>query len=125
METTLVILKPSAVLHGYVGQIVQRFQQKGLVIRGMKMMQLGEPILREHYAHLTDRPFFPRSAQIHDGVTRDRDGIVGKRCGQRGQNDDRSNQRTQGPAGYNTRRLQRQRPGKHRSRIRLRRQCRD
>ncbi len=59
METTLVILKPSAVLHGYVGQIVQRFQQKGLVIRGMKMMQLGEPILREHYAHLTDRPFFP------------------------------------------------------------------
>lgn len=48
METTLVILKPSAVLHGYVGQIVQRFQQKGLVIRGMKMMQLGEPILREH-----------------------------------------------------------------------------
>ncbi len=48
METTLVILKPSAVLHGYVGQIVQRFQQKGLVIRGMKMMQLDEKI-----------PFFP------------------------------------------------------------------
>ncbi|MDE6223156.1 MAG: nucleoside-diphosphate kinase [Muribaculaceae bacterium] len=59
METTLVILKPSAVLHGYVGPIVQRFQQKGLVIRGMKMMQLNEPILREHYAHLVDRPFFP------------------------------------------------------------------
>lgn len=59
METTLVILKPSAVLHGYVGQIVQRFQQKGLVIRGMKMMQLGDEILKEHYAHLVDRPFFP------------------------------------------------------------------
>lgn len=59
METTLVILKPSAVLHGYVGQIVQRFQQKGLIIRGMKMMQLGETILNEHYAHLIDRPFFP------------------------------------------------------------------
>ncbi|MBD5178101.1 MAG: nucleoside-diphosphate kinase [Muribaculaceae bacterium] len=59
METTLVILKPSAVLHGYVGPIVQRFQQKGLVIRGMKMMQLNETILREHYAHLVDRPFFP------------------------------------------------------------------
>lgn len=59
METTLVILKPSAVLHGYVGQIVQRFQQKGLVIRGMKMMNLGEELLREHYAHLVDRPFFP------------------------------------------------------------------
>ncbi len=59
METTLVILKPSAVLHGYVGQIVQRFQQKGLVIRGMKMMDLSEELLREHYAHLVDRPFFP------------------------------------------------------------------
>lgn len=59
METTLVILKPSAVLHGYVGPIVQRFQQKGLVIRGMKMMQLNETILREHYTHLVDRPFFP------------------------------------------------------------------
>lgn len=59
METSLVILKPSAVLHGYVGPIVQRFQQKGLVIRGMKMMQLNETILREHYAHLVDRPFFP------------------------------------------------------------------
>lgn len=59
METTLVILKPSAVLHGYVGQITQRFQQKGLVIRGMKMMQLNESILNEHYAHLIDRPFFP------------------------------------------------------------------
>lgn len=59
METTLVILKPSAVLHGYVGPIVQRFQQKGLVIRGVKMMQLDEAILREHYAHLVDRPFFP------------------------------------------------------------------
>lgn len=59
METSLVILKPSAVLHGYVGQIITRFQQKGLVIRGMKMMQLTEELLREHYAHLVDRPFFP------------------------------------------------------------------
>jgi len=59
METTLVILKPSAVLHGFVGQIVQRFQQKGLIVSGMKMMQLDESVLREHYAHLADRPFFP------------------------------------------------------------------
>lgn len=59
METTLVILKPSAILHGYVGQILQRFQQKGLVITGMKMMQLSDEILHEHYAHLVERPFFP------------------------------------------------------------------
>lgn len=59
METTLVILKPSALLHGHVGAIIERFQRKGLIIRGMKMMQLDQPILREHYAHLVDRPFFP------------------------------------------------------------------
>lgn len=59
METTLVILKPSAILHGYVGQILQRFQQKGLIITGMKMMQLSDEILHEHYAHLVERPFFP------------------------------------------------------------------
>ena len=59
METSLVILKPSAILHGYAGQIITRFQQKGLVIRGMKMIQLSDELLREHYAHLLDRPFFP------------------------------------------------------------------
>lgn len=59
MEQTLAILKPSAVERGLVGEIVQRIQQKGLIISGMKMMQLNEEILREHYAHLVDKPFFP------------------------------------------------------------------
>lgn len=44
---------------GLVGQILNRFQQKGLIIAGIKMMQLDEAILREHYAHLVDKPFFP------------------------------------------------------------------
>ncbi|MDE6491426.1 MAG: nucleoside-diphosphate kinase [Muribaculaceae bacterium] len=59
MEKTLVILKPSAVLHGYAGQVITRFQQKGLIVAGLKMMMLNEDILREHYAHLVDKPFFP------------------------------------------------------------------
>lgn len=59
METTLVIIKPSGIQRSLAGKIISRFEQKGLVIVGMKMMQLNEPILREHYAHLTDRPFFP------------------------------------------------------------------
>lgn len=59
MEQTLVILKPSAILRGFAGQIINRFQQKGLIIAGMKMMMLDERILREHYAHLVDKPFFP------------------------------------------------------------------
>ena len=59
MEQTLVILKPSAVERGLVGEVISRIQTKGLIITGMKMMQLDEKILREHYAHLVDRPFFP------------------------------------------------------------------
>ena len=59
MEQTLVILKPSAVERGLVGEVITRIQNKGLIITGMKMMQLDETILREHYAHLVDRPFFP------------------------------------------------------------------
>lgn len=60
MEQTLIILKPSAILNRCAGQIITRFQQKGLIIAGMKMMQLDEAILREHYAHLVNRPFFPQ-----------------------------------------------------------------
>lgn len=59
MEHTFVILKPSTIRRFLVGDVIARFQHKGLIISGMKMMQLDETILREHYAHLVDRPFFP------------------------------------------------------------------
>ena len=59
MEQTLILLKPSAVSRGLAGAVIPRFLRKGLIISGMKMMQLDEKILREHYAHLVDRPFFP------------------------------------------------------------------
>ena len=62
METTLVLLKPSCVQRQLIGEIVSRFERRGLRIAGMKMMQLDEKILREHYAHLADRPFFPTLA---------------------------------------------------------------
>lgn len=42
-----------------MGDVLTRFQRKGLFITGIKMMQLDEQILRIHYAHLVDRPFFP------------------------------------------------------------------
>ncbi|MDE6127045.1 MAG: nucleoside-diphosphate kinase, partial [Muribaculaceae bacterium] len=59
METTLVLIKPSGVQRGLIGEIIGRFEQKGLTVAGMKLRQLDEAILREHYAHLVDRPFFP------------------------------------------------------------------
>lgn len=59
MEKTLVILKPSAVVRGIMGEIISRFERKGLIIIGMKMMRLSDELLKEHYAHLVDKPFFP------------------------------------------------------------------
>ena len=59
MEKTLVIFKPSAIDRRLVGKIISRIEDKGFVLAGIKMMQLDENILREHYAHLVDKPFFP------------------------------------------------------------------
>jgi nucleoside-diphosphate kinase len=59
MEQTLIIFKPSAIGRALVGKVLSRFEQKGLVIAGMKMMKLSEELLKEHYAHLIDKPFFP------------------------------------------------------------------
>lgn len=60
MEKTLVILKPSAMGRGIAGEVITRFTNKGLVIAGMKMIQLTDEMLDEHYAHLIERPFFNR-----------------------------------------------------------------
>lgn len=57
-EKTLILIKPDAIQRGFVGEIVSRLERKGLKLVGMKMMALDEAILREHYAHLADKPFF-------------------------------------------------------------------
>ena len=60
MERTLVILKPSAIQRELVGEVINRFERKGLRLCGIKMMQLDDAILSEHYAHLREKPFFQR-----------------------------------------------------------------
>jgi len=60
MEKTLVILKPCCLQRGLIGEVIHRFERKGLQLCGMKMMQLTDDILREHYAHLVEKPFFKR-----------------------------------------------------------------
>lgn len=62
MEKTLVLLKPSCVQRQLIGEILNRFERRGLRVAGLKMMQLDDAILREHYAHLVDKPFFPTLA---------------------------------------------------------------
>lgn len=62
METSLILLKPDCVSGRKVGEVVKRFESAGFQFRGMKMIQLDDAILKEHYAHLLDKPFFPEIA---------------------------------------------------------------
>lgn len=59
MEQTLVILKPSALERRLIGKIIARVEDRGFIISGLKMMNLSEAMLRDHYAHHADKPFFP------------------------------------------------------------------
>lgn len=58
-EKTLVLIKPDAIQRGLIGEVMNRFEKKGLKVIGMKMVSLDEAVLREHYAHISDKPFFP------------------------------------------------------------------
>ena len=58
MERTLILLKPDALQRGLLGEIISRFERKGLKLVGMKMMRLEDALLEEHYAHLNHLPFF-------------------------------------------------------------------
>ena len=60
MEKTLIIIKPSAIRRDLIGELIHRFERKGLQLCGIKMMQLDDKILDEHYSHLADRPYFQR-----------------------------------------------------------------
>ncbi len=59
MERTLILLKPDAVAGKFCGKVITRFEDAGFTIRGCKMMNLTPAILREHYAHVADKPFYP------------------------------------------------------------------
>ena len=59
MERTLIILKPDAIQRRLVGRIVQRFEDKGLVIVGMKFMHLSRALAERHYAPHQGKPFYP------------------------------------------------------------------
>src|SRR3989338_7355304 len=58
MEQTVVLLKPDALQRGLVGEIIHRFERKGLKLVALKMMDVSDAILEEHYAHHKDKPFF-------------------------------------------------------------------
>src|SRR3989344_3414419 len=58
VERSLILIKPDALQRGLVGEIVSRFEKKGLKVIGLKMIQLTDILLEKHYAHHKDKPFF-------------------------------------------------------------------
>lgn len=58
METTLLIVKPDGVQRGLVGEIIGRFEKKGLQLVGMKMMTISNELASTHYAQHKARPFY-------------------------------------------------------------------
>lgn len=59
MEKTVVLVKPDGVQRGLIGEIIHRFERKGLKLCALKMMNMTDEIIDEWYAHHKERPFFP------------------------------------------------------------------
>lgn len=58
MERTLIIAKPDALQRGLVGEMIRRFEAKGLKLIGIKMMALSDKLLSAHYAEHLEKPFY-------------------------------------------------------------------
>ena len=59
MQRTLVLLKPDCVQRRLMGQVISRFESKGLNIIAMKMMRVSPELAKEHYAEHVNKPFYP------------------------------------------------------------------
>ena len=59
MERTLVLLKPDCVQRRLMGQIISRFEGKGLNVIAMKMLRVAPELAKQHYAEHVDKPFYP------------------------------------------------------------------
>ena len=58
LERTFVMVKPDGVQRGLIGEIVSRFEERGLKLVGGKFMRIDDELAREHYAEHVDKPFF-------------------------------------------------------------------
>ena len=64
MEKTLILLQPDCLQNKVAGKVISRFEEKGYGIIATRMIQLDDALLREHYAHVADLPFFPEIAEF-------------------------------------------------------------
>lgn len=59
MEYSVVLVKPDGVQRGLIGEIITRFERKGLRLAGLKMVNMTDEMIEEWYVHHKDKPFFP------------------------------------------------------------------
>ncbi|HVR31374.1 MAG TPA: nucleoside-diphosphate kinase [Acidimicrobiia bacterium] len=59
VETTFIMIKPDGVRRGLVGEVIARFEAKGMTLGRMRMLEVTEEIARRHYAEHVEKPFFP------------------------------------------------------------------
>ena len=64
MERTFIMIKPDGVARGLVAKIIKRFEQRGYKLVAMKYMQASEELLKQHYADLSGKPFFPKLVEF-------------------------------------------------------------
>ncbi len=64
MQKTFVIFKPDCMEQKHVGTVVDRFEKAGFEIVGAKLIRLSSAVLREHYAHVASKPFYPEIEQF-------------------------------------------------------------
>lgn len=58
LETTLILVKPDGVSRGLVGEVVKRFEARGIRLKGMKLINAPRQVVEEHYSEHRERPFF-------------------------------------------------------------------
>ncbi|MDP6446428.1 MAG: nucleoside-diphosphate kinase [Pirellulaceae bacterium] len=59
MERTLILLKPDCVQRRLMGRVIGRFEEKGLNVIAMKMLQVAPDLAKQHYAEHVEKPFYP------------------------------------------------------------------
>ena len=77
MSRTLILVKPDAFERGLTGEVIARFERKGLRIVALKLMQTDEAIANEHYAEHAEKPFFGELVEFITGGPAGGDGAGG------------------------------------------------
>jgi nucleoside-diphosphate kinase len=64
VENTFIMVKPDGVSRGLIGEIISRFERKGLSLAQIRTLNIDEELARRHYAEHVERPFFPELVEF-------------------------------------------------------------